>query len=53
MCENFLHEFNFRHLATWQKLNVQTFLTRKKKSYTKISQSTVYHNIPTSAGDKY
>ena len=52
MCENFLHEFNFRHLATRQKFNVQTFYA-KKKSYMKISQSTVYHNIPTSAGYKY
>ena len=32
--------FNFRHMATWQKLNVQIFFTHKK-SYTKISQSTV------------
>ena len=24
-------KFNFRHLATWRKLNARTFLTRKKK----------------------
>ena len=43
--ENFMRTFNFCHLATWRKLNTQTFLTRKK-SCARISRSTV---CPTSS----